>query len=78
MHIEQLRIKVRESRLLTEDERQYWLKRLPAMNQEQCMKLDRILTEALGIAWTDQMEGYLKMIERAATFCQAKLAPQTA
>ncbi len=73
MDVDSLRRKVTESRLLTEHEREYWLKKLPSMNQEQLMKLDRILTEALGIVWTEQMDGYLKMIERAATLCQQKL-----
>jgi hypothetical protein len=69
-----LQRKVTESRLLTEQERAYWLAKLPTMNQEQCMKLDRILTEALDIVWTQQMEGYLTMIDRAAKLCQQKLA----
>ncbi len=73
MDVDSLRRKVAESRLLTERERDYWLQKLPSMNQEQLMKLDRILTEALGIVWSEQMDGYLKMIDRAANLCQQKL-----
>ena len=73
MDSDSLRRKVTESRLLTERERDYWLQKLPKMNQEQLMKLDRILTEALGIVWSEQMDGYLKMIDRAANLCQQKL-----
>lgn len=74
MDIDVLRRKVLESRLLTERERTYWLEKLPNMTQEQQMKLDRILSEALSIVWTDQMESYLKVIDRAASICQQKLA----
>jgi hypothetical protein len=74
MDIDSLRRKVTESRLLTQRERDYWFQKLPTMNQEQLMKLDRILTEALGIVWTEQMDGYLKMVERAANVCQQQLA----
>jgi hypothetical protein len=73
MDVDSLRRKVTESRLLTERERDYWLQKLPNMTQEQLMKLDRILTEALGIVWSEQMDGYLKMIDRAANLCQQKL-----
>lgn len=75
MDTDSLRRKVTESRLLTERERSYWLQKLPTMNQEQLMKLDRILTEALGIVWSEQMDGYLKMIDRAANLCQQQLVP---
>lgn len=73
MNVDSLRQKVAESRLLTERERDYWLQKLPTMTQDQMMKLDRILTEALGIVWSEQMDGYLKMIDRAANLCQQKL-----
>jgi hypothetical protein len=75
MNIDPLRLKVCESRLLTERERAYWLQKLPTMSREQLLKLDCILIEALGIVWTEQMDGYLKMLDRAAALCQQQLIP---
>ncbi len=74
MDIDLLHKKVQETRLLTEHERAYWLEKLPTLDRQQLLKLDRILTEASEIVWTEQMEGYLKMIDRAASLCQQQLA----
>ncbi len=70
MNLDTLRAKVLSSRLLTEQERRYWLDSLPHMNPEQLMKLDRILSEAAGIPWDEHMQQYLDMIQRGTKAMQ--------
>lgn len=74
MNLDTLRAKVQASRLLTDQERTYWLESMPRMNSEQLMKLDRILTEALGIPWGEHMQKYLDMVQRGTQAMQAAAA----
>lgn len=57
--------KVHTSRLLTVSERQYWTENMPHMNDGQCEKLARILTEAEGLSWDAEMQNYLSIATKA-------------
>ena len=60
-----LRYAVEKSRLLSDAERQYWLRNLPKMNKEQLQKLEGILSEAEGLPWDDAMQHYLSIATKA-------------
>ena len=66
-----LQTKVQSSRLLTEEEKTYWIGNLSRMTVEQLMKLNSILTEAAGINWTEKAKNYLSIITKATAVLTA-------
>jgi hypothetical protein len=69
MDIQTLTVLVEQSRLLSQAERQYWQKNLPAMDAGQRQKLATILSEAESLAWDESMQEYLSIATKAtATF----------
>ncbi len=74
MDLPTLQAKVIASRLLTEQEKQYWAQNLPKMNPEQLNKLEGILLEAEKIPWQEQMDNYIKLVEKGTAFLQTKAA----
>lgn len=65
MDLQTLSGKVRLSRLLTESEREYWVKNLPSMSDEQLLKLEAILEEAKQLAWNTSMQTYMSIASKA-------------
>lgn len=58
-------VRIETSRLLTDAEKKYWCGNLDRMNAEQIAKLERILSEAEGLPWTQEMEMYLQIATKA-------------
>ena len=65
MDIALLAAKVQTSPLLSDAERQYWISNLPHMTPPQILKLERILTEAEGLTWNDDMQQYISLATKA-------------
>ncbi len=65
MDLSPLLMKVHTSPLLTESERAYWAQNLPKMTPEQVQKLEGILTEAEGMSWSEEMQNYLMIVNKA-------------
>lgn len=65
MDLNALDVRVQASRLLTEQEKQYWCGNLQRMNPEQIAKLEAILAEAEALPWSKQMESYLQIATKA-------------
>lgn len=67
MDLDALAQAVRDSKLLTEQEKTYWTERLPRMNPDQIAKLNRILSEASSIPWNEQIEQCMQAIARGTS-----------
>jgi hypothetical protein len=75
MDISSLQRMVRESPLLSDEERAYWTANLPTMTLEQCGRLQDILGRAAALPWNKALEKYAATIIRAAARAATAVAP---
>ena len=69
-----LRTMIDKSFLLTAEERAYWLRNLPLLDDAQCKKLQGILTVPDDVPFQKEVENYLNLIGRAAQGMQPQHA----
>lgn len=61
------------SAILTTAERAYWTGNLPKMNEQQCARLEEILTKAAQIPWTEHVQKYFAAIAKSARAAVSKM-----
>ncbi len=66
MDVAALQALIKDSHILTEDERTYWAASVPKMTPEQLSKLENILQRAAKIPWTEHIQSYFKLIAKSA------------
>ena len=71
MDLQTLQHKVETSPLLADSERAYWSGNLVHMNAEQLEKLEKILTEAEGLSWNEEMQQYIAIATKATAVLAA-------
>ncbi len=75
MTTEQIRALVLQSTVLTEEERSYWLKHLPQMDQSQLDRLEAILAAPVQVPFKKEIDTLFAFFEQAGkTLKGAKLA----
>ncbi|MBI2635802.1 hypothetical protein HYW84_00545 [Candidatus Peregrinibacteria bacterium] len=62
----QLQKLVSKSKLLSDEERAYWLRTLPSMKPEHVAKLERILSEGENIHVEEKVRDYFTAVRQAA------------
>ena len=62
MDTDAIRARIDASKLLTEQEKEYWHTHLEQLSDDQREKLDDILTEAEAVQWSPQIDTYIDTI----------------